>query len=170
MTERETEARKADVIERIQRLEADGKPLTVRSVGHAFYSKARRLFGSWSAAIEAAGGDPVGHGPTELFKNLDAVSASPLPGLPAFMRERQILGGRILEHLARSCQDRPDVIANADDLVEPLLDAFYDSLREWHLRDRQPVYGATALLSSGYGTHAVEQTYAPGETTGDVEL
>ena len=108
MTDRVLEARRADVVDEIRaRFPVAGQKMTVREAGHGLYSRARRAFdGSWEAAVEAAGRQTsdasrgFGNDAHVTFRNIDAISPHLLPGLPRHMRERQILGGMLLERFA----------------------------------------------------------------------
>lgn len=106
------EQRKADVLAELWRLKHAGVPLSVRSVGGGTYTAARKAFGSWSAALEAMGEAPritKKKDAYALMRDMDVVSPWPVEGLPDFMRERQILGGRMLEILAEEVCKSPSV-------------------------------------------------------------
>lgn len=98
------EQRKRDVVAAIRAHAAAGGALTVREVGGT-YSAARRAFGSWDNALKAAGfeGGVESAGSHENLKHLDAISPWQLEGLPPFLRQRQLLGGALLETLAKYC-------------------------------------------------------------------
>ena len=175
MTERELEARRADIIDEIRALPENQR--TVRSVGHAVYSRARRAFGSWNEALRAAGlEDNGGFGdPTAIFKNVDAISPNPLPGLPSYMRQRQILGGRVLERFARDVGRRygADALARvaARELARDLWEALEDEMDDWHAEYGQQhamsmTYARAAL--SGDGTIAIHSEES--DVSGDIEL
>lgn len=185
MTDRVLEARRADVIDDIRAtFPVAGQKVTVREAGNRLYSRARRAFGDWPAALAAADrqmADPgrgFGGGPTELFKNMDAISANPLPGLPRHMRERQILGGMILERFAKQAalNDDPGIVATfghgktyAD---HELGEAFAWALRRYNITHMAPDHGAlTDALRDSDGLVVAEKRYDQGDDTGgDVEL
>jgi hypothetical protein len=89
------------------------------------------------------------------------ISPHPLPGLPRHLRERQILGGKLLEHLARAAQGDPRVLDDQETLGFRLLDAFYCELHRWngeHNSILTPIV-ASALNS---GRAELSQVYADG--------
>lgn len=99
VTERQ---RQLDVVDAIIEAKEAGIEITARNVP-GIYAQARKAFGSWADALEAAG-QPVrvnqSYKPAD--RQIDVVSPWPCPGLPEFMRERQIVGGRMLELIAES--------------------------------------------------------------------
>ena len=133
------EQRKADVLAELRRLRDAGTRMTVIQCGPGIYSQARKAFGSWSAALEALDGEkrkPYTPDAHASVRELDAVSPWPFPGLPDYMRERQIVGGRMLEILAESAKPlmyEDDII----DDIEPrlLLAALTTALDEWEKRN-----------------------------------
>lgn len=188
-TTRVREARRADVLEAIRAaFPVEGQKVTVRAAGHGLYSRARRAFGSWQDAVEAAGRtvDETGRGfggdATELFKNLDAISAHPLPGLPRHLRERQVLGGMMLERFAKQAIARgdaltaiaglgPDELGDYSRHNDDLADAFLWALRRYRLLTIKPDRAVLTELVAAAGdgeTIAVSQQYDG--ATGDLEL
>jgi len=174
------EAGRADLIEQLRHKHAHGEPMTARGVGHSLYNKCRRAFPSWAAALEAAGlevggrEDGHGYGPTELLKTMDAISPHPLPGLPKMMRERQILGGLILERFAEKTDATFGPLWH---IVEPrliadtLADAFVFALHRWNQEHVEPRFQITQRLSAEPpGTHAVVERFDIGTTTGIIDL
>ena len=178
MTERELEARKADIIEAIQKIPADQRTVRGNPHGHALYAKARRAFGSWRAALEAAGVPDHGYGdPGAIFKNVDAISPNPLPGLPAYMRQRQILGGKLIENLAAriGAQYGPTAleILTPKALAAELEESFYEELRDWHAEygvRREPVMSATAALADLAGDGMIAMHSEDTDVSGDIDL
>lgn len=189
-TTRVREARRADVLEEIRtRFPVEGQKITVTMAGHGLYSRARRAFGgSWRAALEAAGKQPsdahrgFGGDATAMFKNMDAISSNPLPGLPRHLRERQILGGLALEEFAKRAEragwpsiigDLHDPERNAPGAEVMLVDAFVWALRRYritHMKHERGALAEIAITSSDGETVKVDVAYSPGETTGDIDL
>lgn len=98
--------RRSQVVDEIRASAVDG---VIRVRGNeALYAAARRAFGSWSAALEEAGvrpsrgrsGPAPGDGAYDLVKHLDVIADIQVRGLPVFMRDRQILGGYLLNVIA----------------------------------------------------------------------
>lgn len=192
-TTRVREARRADVLEEIRtRFPVEGQKITVTMAGHGLYSRARRAFGGWYQALEEAGRKPgdrsagFGGDATAMFKNMDAISSNPLPGLPRHLRERQILGGLLLEQFAKMA----DVDGNAEVLAmstenhgQPfqspeavdfyLFNAFIWALRRYritHMKHERGALAEIAITSSDGETVKVDVAYNPGETTGNIDL
>jgi hypothetical protein len=67
------------------------------------------------------------------MKELDAVSPWPCPGLPDYMRERQILGGRMLELLALRLAHEGETIDDATAI--DFAAAFHAAMEEWEKRN-----------------------------------
>lgn len=194
-TTRVREARRADVLEEIRtRFPVEGQKITVTMAGHGLYSRARRAFGGWYQALEEAGRKPgdrsagFGGDATAMFKNMDAISSNPLPGLPRHLRERQVLGGMMLEQFAkRVVRDRPggpllDAVPAIGDqhrdgkIIEAtyeLAEAFVWALRRYrltHMKHERGALAEIAITSSDGETVKVDVAYSPGETTGDIDL
>jgi hypothetical protein len=92
-----------EVVAALRDRAARGDSLAVRAAGHSLYGAARRAFGSWSEALAAAGLEVQSGGGADaqaLARHLDAISPNQLEGLPPYMRQRQILGGALLERIA----------------------------------------------------------------------
>jgi hypothetical protein len=119
-TDRVMEARRQDVVEEIRAYYfRHGKAPTARS-DWGLYGRARRAFGgSLTAALKAANLEGDLAADLDLAA-IDVISPHPLPGLPRHLRERQILGGKLLEHLARAAQGDPRVLDDQETLgLEP---------------------------------------------------
>ena len=103
---RSTEQLQRDVVAALRERAAAGQSMSVRASGHSLYSVARRAFGSWSEALEAAGLDASRPGGdySNTIRHLDAISPNQLEGLPPYMRQRQIIGGALLERVAEGAR------------------------------------------------------------------
>ena len=123
------ETRRADVLTELRRLKKAGTRMTVIQCGHGIYSQARKAFGSWEAALNELDGSgrpanaPDAHA---SMKHVDVVSPYPCKGLPDFMRQRQIIGGMMLELVA----ERMNTISDTS-LGEELEEALYLALKDW---------------------------------------
>lgn len=98
-----------DVVAGLREAAARGESLTVRAQGWPLYNAARRAFGSWTAALDAAGVErTTSTDAASGLRYLDAISANQLEGLPSYIRQRQVLGGAFLELVASNARAAGD--------------------------------------------------------------
>ena len=123
------ETRRADVLTELRRLKKAGTRMTVIQCGHGIYSQARKAFGSWEAALlELDGSGRPANAPDAhaAMKHVDVVSPYPCEGLPNYMRQRQIVGGMMLEFVA----ERLGTI-HVPSLEYELQRALHFALKDW---------------------------------------
>lgn len=137
-TERVTEARIEDIRSEIRELAEKGVRPTART-HPALYGQARRCNLNWRYELSAARARKRAAEPSrdihQFVREVDAISAHQVLGLPRYMRERQLLGGRMLEIAAATLQNyatgewRPTVEGMCDQQL--LSNALIAALREW---------------------------------------